>query len=208
MEKVIEGLEGGREYDVTVTVTNGYGEGAHSAAAKVTPWAEPDAPKVSDIKPGVGSFSFKYADGDGNGAQITGHKVYMVNGDGTEQEMTDVIYSDNVATVKGVADGAEHSFYMVAVNSRGLASAKGDIHKVITGVPAAPANLSAQAGVGNVLVSFDKSEDVSEEIPVSRYDIMVSSSVGSEVVSITADGSNTYTKLIEELNEESLKRQY
>lgn len=205
MEKTIEGLEGGRTYDITVTVTNGYGEGAHSAPVSVTPWAEPEAPVISDIKPGVGSFSFKYADGSGNGAQITSHKVYMVNGDGSEHEMTDVIFSDNVATVKGVADGAEHTFYMTAVNSRGLASAKGEVYTVITGVPAAPANLSAQAGVGNVLVSFDKSEDVSPEIPVSRYDIMVSSGAGTEIVSVIPDGSTTYTKLIDSLNEESLK---
>lgn len=208
MEKTIEGLEGGKEYDVTVTVTNGYGEGAPTEAVKVIPWAEPEAPVISDIKPGLGSFSFKYADGNGNGAQITSHKIYIVNGDGSEQEMTDVVYSDNVATVRGVADGAEHSFYMVAVNSRGLASVKGEIYKVITGVPAAPANLTAQAGVGKVLISFDKAEDVSADIPVSRYDVMIYKAndvENTEIITITPDGSAKYSETIDSFKEENLK---
>lgn len=166
-------LEGGKEYTITVTATNKYGECEPSEAVKATPWSDPDTPKVSNIKPALGEFSFTFEDGNGNGAAIADHNIYL---DGNKLEASAYTIDGNKVTVKNVTDGGEgHKFYITAVTVVGggtCESAKPDPeYTVITGVPLVPGNVKAIAGVSEATIAFDKSEDISAEYPVTKYNI-------------------------------------
>lgn len=166
-------LEGGKEYTITVTATNRHGESVPSEAVKVQPWADPDTPRVDNIKPALGEFSFTFEDGSGRGASITDHNIYL---DGNKLEASAYTIDGNKVTVKNVTDGGTgHKFYITAItviNGSTCESAKPDSeYTVITGVPLVPDNVQAIAGVSSATIAFDKSEDISAEHPVTKYNI-------------------------------------
>lgn len=166
-------LEGGKEYTITVTATNRHGESVPSEAVKVQPWADPDTPRVDNIKPALGEFSFTFEDGSGRGASITDHNIYL---DGNKLEASAYTIDGNKVTVKNVTDGGTgHKFYITAItviNGGTCESAKPDSeYTVITGVPLVPDNVQAIAGVSSATIAFDKSEDISAEHPVTKYNI-------------------------------------
>ncbi len=171
----LTGLEGGRTYEITVTATNKYGEGIESDKASVMPWSKPDCPVVNKITTGVGKFSFTFDEPDGNGAAITGYNVYV---DGVQVAAQ---FDGTKATVTGVTDGVKHEFCITAINAKGLESDKPvNYYYVTTGVPEAPKNVKALAGIESATVSFDKSEDV-EGYPVTGYEILCDGEVVKEV---------------------------
>lgn len=166
-------LEGGKEYTITVTATNRHGESVPSEAVKVQPWADPDTPRVDNIKPALGEFSFTFEDGSGRGASITDHNIYL---DGNKLEAGAYTIEGNKVTVKNVTNGGTgHKFYITAItaiNGGICESAKPDPeYTVITGVPLVPGNVKAIAGVASATIAFDKSEDISAEHPVTKYNI-------------------------------------
>ncbi|MGN0107159.1 MAG: fibronectin type III domain-containing protein, partial [Hominilimicola sp.] len=186
MQADISGLEGGREYKITVTASNQYGESVVSDSVMITPWSKPGYPTVKDITSGVGSFSFTFDKPDGNGAEITGYKVYVDGSEVTAQ------FDGTKATVTGVADGVKHEFCITAVNAQGLESDKPDSFcYVTTGVPEAPENVKVLAGVGSATVTFDKSADI-EGYPVTGYEVMQNGTIvkttDADTTSVTIDG--------------------
>lgn len=200
-------LEGGKEYTITVTATNKYGECEPSEAVKATPWSDPDTPKVSNIKPALGEFSFTFEDGNGNGAAIANHNIYL---DGNKLEASAYTIDGNKVTVKNVTDGGEgHKFYITAVTVVGggtCESAKPDPeYTVITGVPLVPGNVKAIAGVSEATIAFDKSEDISAEYPVTQYNIYkIENGVETLLASVPSRDENgnvaeTYSYTVKEL---------
>lgn len=186
-------LEGGKEYTITVTATNRYGESVPSEAVKAKPWADPDAPKVDNIKPALGEFSFTFKDGSGRGAEITDHNVYL---DGNKLEAGAYTIEGDKVTVKNVTNGGTgHKFYITAItaiNGGICESAKPDPeYTVITGVPLVPGNVKAIAGVASATIAFDKSEDISPEHPVTKYNIYkIENGVETLLTSVSAEDEN------------------
>lgn len=186
-------LEGGKEYTITVTATNRHGESVPSEAVKVQPWADPDTPRVDNIKPALGEFSFTFKDGSGRGAEITDHNVYL---DGNKLEAGAYTIEGNKVTVKNVTNGGTgHKFYITAItaiNGGICESAKPDPeYTVITGVPLVPGNVKAIAGVASATIAFDKSEDISPEHPVTKYNIYkIENGVETLLTSVSAEDEN------------------
>lgn len=172
-EALVTGLKAETQYSITVRAINNNGIsggeliGTPSDAVTVVPYAKPDKPNVSNIRPGLGEFSFEFNTPNGNGADINGYKVYV---DGEEVSAAITNGEPNTAVVRGITDGVNHEFYIIAASNVNLQSDPPEQAYIVkTGVPAPPEVIKVKADRDGAELTFRKSEDISAETPTTEY---------------------------------------
>ena len=148
----ITGLSNGSSYTFTVTTTNNAGTGSSSAASNTAiPSTVPNAPT------GVGAISFEStqstiswtASTNDGGAAITGYRVTSNPGGRTCTTTT------TSCVVKGLTNGTDYTFTVVALNARGASSAS-DASGIATPstVPGAPTGAVGVFADSSAIVSW------------------------------------------------------
>ena len=148
----VGGLTDGVAYTFTVTATSSAGTGPSSPVSNsVTPQAvPPGAPQTPSAMAGdrqaTVSFGAPLANG---GAAITGYTVTSMPGGFTGSGLNSPI------TITGLSNGTTYAFTVNASNSAGAGPASGVSNSATpVALPGPPQNVSAAAGIGQVVVSF------------------------------------------------------
>ena len=146
---LVIGLTNGTEYTFAVRAVNAAGPGL-AATVTASPRPRPAAPAGLSATPDDGQVTLTWDD-PGN-STITG---YQYNTDGGET-FTDIPGSDagtTSYTVTGLTNGTEYTFSVRAVNPSGLGKAA-TVTATPVPRPAAPENLSATPGQGQVTLTW------------------------------------------------------
>ncbi|MFG1608043.1 fibronectin type III domain-containing protein [Actinoplanes sp. NPDC049265] len=168
----ITGLVNGTVYAVRVRALNQVGPGAATAPENVTPVAAPAGPpaglSLSSRDGGLG-LRFTPPTDDGGSAVQT----YQVSTDGgtTWAGLTTSAGTGGTrtATVTGLTNGVSYAVRVRAVTDAGPGAA-GDPATGMPGLPAAPQNVAAVAGVSSITVSW--SPGTGNDVPVTGYRVI------------------------------------
>ena len=148
----VSGLNNGTEYTFEIRAVNSVGKGAASStsATPVAPATVPGTVVNLSATPGDGQVELGWdVPANDGGSAITGYEYqYSPSGSGWQA------VSDVHATVSGLNNGTEYTFEVRAVNSVGQGPASTASATPAT-VPGTVVNLSAEAGDGQVVLSWD-----------------------------------------------------
>ena len=176
----LTGLTNGTEYRFEVRAKNANGNGT---LAGVTATPVPAAPANLRATAGVGEVTLNWdASGD---AAVTAYQLKYGDGTNVVQDWSDIAGSGGSTTqhkVTGLTSGTAHTFKLRAKAT----DAAGDSSEVTaTPLPAAPANLTAAAGVGQVALEWDDPGDAG----ITAYQLKYGR--GNTVVQVWSDVSGT-----------------
>ena len=152
------GLTNGTTYTFEVRAGNGTGEGAASSV-DATPIAIPNAPE--NLSAAAGSEQVTLSWDNPNDTSITKYEYRQKIVTGDYGSWTDIPNSDNdttTHTVTGLTNGTRYTFELRAVNDTGDSPAS-TVNARPIAVPAAPTNLSAMPGNGQVALTWDDPEN-------------------------------------------------
>ncbi len=170
---ITTGLAAGITYDVTVTATNGIGAGpASSPPAVVTTDAVPGAPgSVVATALVDGSATVTWMAPATHGTPITSYTVTSTPACPGCKGLT--VSGSPAATstaVTGLTVGTSYTFTVTATNTVGTGAASAPSNQVgAAGLPAAPANVTAQPGNGQVTVTW--SSPFANFNPITAYTV-------------------------------------
>ena len=164
----ITGLTNGTSYTVTVTATNGVGEGsASTASSAVVPAALPAAPTVTTATPTDGGVSVAWTDGASNGSSIISHTLRAYSGASLIATKTDC--SSSPCSITGLTNGTSYTVTVTATNGVGEGSASTASSAVTPRtIAGAPAQVSAVAGAAQAVVSWNPPTETGGD-PVTSY---------------------------------------
>ena len=157
------GLTNGITYTFEVRAGNGTGEGAASSV-DATPIAIPNAPE--NLSAAAGSEQVTLSWDNPNDTSITKYQVRWKvrnSDDSTYIYWTDITVTDSAVPpttyiVTGLTNGTRYTFELRAVNDTGDGPAS-TVNARPIAVPAAPTNLSATPGNGQVALTWDDPEN-------------------------------------------------
>lgn len=128
----ISSLVNDRNYIITVSATNGQGEGAGSTGLPATPTAPapptpsaPDAPGDLELTPGDASINVSWTAPNDNGSAITSYKLSIYSSDGgviPSSATNNIISTGTVGTsllIEGLTNGKTYDIGVSAVNGVG-----------------------------------------------------------------------------------------
>ena len=150
----VTGLTNGTEYTISVTATNGVGEGAAATAnvtPSVTPATVPGAPTITTVVGADAQVTVTWtAPADDGGATISSYTATAVE-DATKHCTTATLS----CAVTGLANGTAYTFRVVATNSAGPGPASAASAPVTPAtVPGAPTGVIATRGDGSARVQW------------------------------------------------------
>jgi flagellar hook assembly protein FlgD/PKD repeat protein/lysophospholipase L1-like esterase len=149
----VTGLTNGQEYTFTVTATNAGGETSEASqpSAAVTPLGPPDAPLDVTVSAADGSASLNWTPpAETGGSEIAGYVVTAEPG-GARCETT-----STSCTVRGLANGTEYSFVVLA-RTAGGDRGSAPVTATPVGPPSEPTDVAAQPGDGSASISWTAS---------------------------------------------------
>ena len=152
------GLTNGTTYTFEVRAGNGTGEGAASSV-DATPIAIPNAPE--NLSAAAGSEQVTLSWDNPNDTSITKYQYRQKTVTGDYGSWIDIPNSDKdtiTHTVTGLTNGTRYTFELRAVNDTGDGPAS-TVNARPIAVPAAPTNLSATPGNGQVALTWDDPEN-------------------------------------------------
>jgi Ca2+-binding RTX toxin-like protein len=174
---VVDGLENGVEYTITVTAINGVGR-AESGAVTVTPGALPAGPATVTATGGNRSIHIVWDAVTDDAEPVTGYRVKLLEGTtvvATYPLGTDVTSLD----LEGLANGTTYTVEVSALNRIGASTPT-----VTTVVPAtvatAPGNLTAYPGVKSARVEWTRPDDDGGSA-ITGYRVRVLDTLGGQV---------------------------
>ncbi|HEX5740747.1 MAG TPA: fibronectin type III domain-containing protein [Pilimelia sp.] len=168
----VGGLVNGQTYQLAVRAVNADGPGAASATEPATPQADvPDAPTALTVTAGDAALRLRLTPpADDGGSPVTGYAASTDAGATWDTLTTEAAGDARVGTVAGLVNGQTYAVRVRAVNARGpgahTASAYGT-----PGIPPAPTDVTAAAGVASLTVSWTPP---ATDIPVLGYRVTAS----------------------------------
>ena len=183
----VDYLTNGTEYSFKVRAVNEAGTGAASAAVSETPLIA--APKNLGVTVGDGQVTLGWDDPDNS--SISRYQVSS-NG-GTSYSTISGSDADTVQYIKtGLTNGTSYTFAVRAVNGA-AAFVWATPTATSEAVPAAPSNLQASAGDGQVTLSWADPDDTT----ITGY--QVSSDDGTSYSAISGSDANTISHTVDDL---------
>ena len=184
------GLDNSTAYTFAVRAVNASGAGAASSVDATT---LPAAPEELEAAPGIDGVALSWTDPDDDTIDRYQFSTDYNTADdtGTFTDIAVETTGQTIAfTVTGLDNGTAYTFAVRAVNASGAGAASS---ATATTLPAAPENLRAAPGIGEVTLSWDDPGDST----IDRY--QVSTDGGATFADIgnsdleTADGTTSYT---------------
>ena len=149
------GLTNGESYTYSIKAVNANGDGASSSPVSRTPTGNAFAPQNLQYIEGDGKVTLTWdAPSNNGGSAITGYRI--IRNDGTsntsilQTDLVNLEYIDN-----GLTNGQSYTYSIKAVNANGDSPFSNSVSAMPSGVPFAPTNLVANAGDGQVTLTWD-----------------------------------------------------
>ena len=155
----VTGLDNGTAYTFKLRAHNASGNGAESDEATAIPVAAPAKPTGFSATPGDGQISLQWS--DPNDATITGWQYRYKTEDGYSL-WTSILGSGAATTshtLAGLGNGVSYTFKLRAINASGNGAESDEATATPVAVPAKPAGFTATAGAGQVVLSWNDSND-------------------------------------------------
>ena len=187
------GLTNGTTYTFEVRAGNGTGEGAASSV-DATPIAIPNAPE--NLSAAAGSEQVTLSWDNPNDTSITKYEYRQKTVTGDYGSWIDIPNSDKdtiTHTVTGLTNGTRYTFELRAVNDTGDSPAS-TVNARPIAVPAAPTNLSATPGNGQVALTWGDPEN--DTITGYQYRQATGSGASLDWSDISDSSSTTITHTV------------
>jgi predicted transcriptional regulator/fibronectin type 3 domain-containing protein len=182
------GLLNGETYYYKVAAYNRIGEGLLSEVASATPLALPEAPRSLDIEVDIGQVTVQWLRPlETGGAPITAYRVYRGESPDDHVLIKEVGSAVTRFTDVDVVGGVTYYYKVTAVTAAGEGPASEVIPGMPLGPPGPPLDLVAEAGDGEVILSWAMSES-DGGLAVLGYAIH-RDSVGASLVEIARLGN-------------------
>ena len=182
----------GIRYYYYITAENYVGESNASAEVSAVCLGPPSAPQNLVANGGVGFVNLTWdAPLNDGGTAITEYRIYRGNSSGNETLYATVDGNTLYYNDTNVSKGVDYYYYVTAVNSVGESNASNEASTVVLGVPDAPENLTAQAGVYYVYLHWNAPANTGGT-SITEYRIYRGTAAGNETLLATVTGSINY----------------
>ncbi len=147
------GLVNGRTYDYYLTATNAMGAGPASSAVSATPLSLPNAPSSLVATPRSTAVDLAWAAPTSNGGSPIDHYCIYRSEAGSQPTLLTTVAGLSYAD-EGLVNGRHYVYSVSAVTAAGEGPSSASAEAVPATIPTVPASVSAQAGNGEVLLSW------------------------------------------------------
>ncbi len=149
------GLTNGRTYEYYLTATNDMGTGQSTASVSATPLALPNAPGSLSATPRSTAVDLIWTAPASDGGSAIDHYCVYRSEVGSQPALLTTVTGLNYSD-EGLVNGRHYSYSVSAVTAAGEGPTCTAVEAVPATIPTAPASVSAQAGNGEVLLTWQE----------------------------------------------------